>query len=360
MKKIVSILACYFLLNSILAQSNDKYQKEVLQFEKALSQKLADEEPGTSVVITQGHEIISEKYYGLANIDLGEKLNSEHVLGIASMSKQFTGMAILFLAQDGKLSLDDDITKYFPDLPIADKKISIRQLLSHTSGLPELTQNEAFMQSIDKAHTVGQIIDLAFEGEFRGEPGEKFLYCNTGYTISVALIENLSEMKYAAFLKEKIFIPLKMSNTYACDFEHDANNAVQRYTPDSTGYTKAINMHFSNLIGGGSLISNSQDMAKWGMALISGENLPKNYQLLWNPILLNSGESTEYGLGMGVEKFNGIIFYYHPGMGSGMNSINLIYPDFDLTINVIRNVSSPKFSSKDIALMASEYLLNAN
>ncbi|MDQ7797897.1 MAG: serine hydrolase domain-containing protein [Candidatus Edwardsbacteria bacterium] len=318
---------------------------------------LPDSEPGASVIITHGNRIIFDKYYGLADLESGQKLNSGHVLGIASMSKQFTGMAVLFLVQEGKLKLDDDITKYFPELPLAGRKITIQQLLSHTSGLPELTQNDEFMNSIDKAHTVDQIIDLAFKGEFRGEPGEKYIYCNTGYTIIVALIEKLSKMDYAAFLKEKIFKPLKMNDTYACDFKNDAVNAVQRYLPDSAGFRKARVMHFSNLIGGGGVISNSRDMAKWEMALLSGKKLPQNYQKLWEPILLNSGKSTDYGLGLGVSDLDGKKFYYHPGMGDGMNSIDLIFPDYDLTITVIRNISKPKHSSNDISLLAAKYLL---
>jgi CubicO group peptidase (beta-lactamase class C family) len=281
-------------------------------------------------------------------------------MGIASMSKQFLGMAILILEQDGKLKLDENIGMYFPDLPIADRKISIKQLLSHTSGLPELTQNEEFMSKIDQPHTVNQIIELAFKSEFRSEVGEKFMYCNTGYTIAVALIEKLSGMKYADFLKRNIFEPLNMKNTCSCDYQQDATLAVQRYEPDSLSFKKAIDMHFSNLIGGGAIISNVQDMAKWCMALLSGKNLPENYQKLWEPVLLNSGESTEYGLGLGISDYEGIKFYYHPGMGSGMNSIDLIFPDQNISISVIRNISTPKVPSKDIALLAAKYLLTKN
>ena len=97
-------------------------------------------------------------------------------------------------------------------------------------------------------------------------------------------------------------------------------------------------------------------MMKWNTALLSGTNLPPNYQELWDATLLNTGESTNYGLGLGISEFNKQVFYYHPGMGSGMNSINLIIPDQDFSITIIRNISKPKLSSVQIALMSLEYL----
>ena len=358
MKKLTILTVLVFCLSQLFAQSGGIQLENINRFHQKLSEKLTDNEPGTAIIITQGDDIIYDAYFGLANVENEEKLHAGHVMGIASMSKQFTGMAVLCLAQDGKLNLDDDISEHLSGLPLGERKITIRRLLSHTSGLPELTQNDEFMNQIDKAHSVAQIIDVGLNGKFRSEPGERYIYCNTAYTLAVALIEKLSGMNYADFMKERVFIPLQMNDTYAADFEHDALTAVPRYVADSTGYKRAITMHFSNLIGGGGIISNVQDMAKWNMALVSGKNLPANYRLLWEPVLLNSGESTNYGLGMGISEINGETFYYHPGMGSGMNSINLIFPERKMTITVIRNISAPSVSSKDIALMAVDYLID--
>ncbi len=292
----------------------------------------------------------------MADLSASEKLNHNHMMAIASMSKQFLGMAVIILEKQGKLNTDDEILKYFPDLPIRGRKITIKQLLSHTSGLPELTKIDEFMNSISLAHTVDQIIEMGLKGNFRSEPGEKFIYCNTGYTIAAALIEKISGMSFSSFLKQNIFDPLGMKKTYSCDFENDANNAVQRYVPDSSGFKNAREMHFSNLIGGGGIVSNARDLSEWGMALLSGNKLPETYPKLWKPVLLNSGESTEYGFGMGKNEYEGISYYYHPGMGDGMNSINMVFPDQKISITVIRNVSSPKVSSKEIALLAARYL----
>lgn len=323
-----------------------------------LDAQLSIDEPGAAIVINHQNEMIFEKYYGLANISSKEKLRAYHQMGIASMSKQFEGMAVLILVEQGKISLSDDIKLYLTDLPVEDGEISIAQLMSHTSGLPELTQDTFFMNHLDQKRSIEELIELAFTSDFRHEPGERYQYCNTGYSIMVHVIEKLSTMTYAHFLEENIFEPLKMNHTYSCDVDNEATNIAQRYIRDSLGFQEAEEMHFSNLIGGGGIISTAQDINKWNKALLSGQGLPRNYQDLWNPIRLNNGESTHYGLGMGVSDFNGIPFYYHPGMGSGMNAINLIFPEQDLSMVIIRNVSNPQFSSVQIALMAAEYLIN--
>jgi len=317
MKNLVLVL----LLNLLGASFISDAQNLILlngtdSLRENLSGKLKQDQPGAAIIITWKDSIIFEDYYGLANLETGEKLNRKHRMGIASMSKQFEGMAVLMLVAEGKLSFDDDIREYFPDLPLGDRKITIRQLLSHTSGLPELTQNETFMNTLDQKRSVDEIIDLAFTGDFRHDPGEKYQYCNTGYTIVVALIEQLSGMTYGEYLSRKIFLPLGMKNTYSCSTTHDAIDAVPRYEIDSIGYKKALRMDFSNLIGGGGIVSNAQDIAKWNLALLNGTSLPGNYMELWNPVFLNDGKSTDYGLGIAISDLHGIPFYYHPGMGS--------------------------------------------
>jgi CubicO group peptidase (beta-lactamase class C family) len=355
MKTIFTVIFL-ILINSAFSQDRNIYQYKLEQIDSVLINKIGLKEPGLSLSITLDNQVIFEKYYGYADITENEKLTSQHVLGIASMSKQFTGMATLFLVEEGKLSLDDNIKDYMPDLPIGNRKIMIRQLLSHTCGLPEITRNDKFMNKIAQRHTPQEIIDIAFLEDFTGEPGVKWQYCNTGYIIMASLIEKLSGQRFSEYLQEKIFTPLKMNNTYACDYNQDAYNAVPRYFADSSGYINATEMDFSNLIGGGSIISNVKDMAKWGIALISGDKLPSNYREIWKSNLLNSGEQTGYGLGLGVNVYKDKSYYYHPGMGDGMNSVNLIFPEDKITINVIRNISKPKLKSMEVALMVTEYL----
>jgi D-alanyl-D-alanine carboxypeptidase len=354
--RIYAVIAAMSIAGLLSAQSFDSLNQRLERYDRALTEMTGMGEPGLSVVITQESNIIFEKYYGLANIEEKIPLKEDHHVGIASMSKQFTGMAVLFLVEDGKLNLEDNIKSYMPGLSIGDREITIRQLLSHTSGLPEITKNEYFMNHISEKHTIDEIIRMALEGEFRSNPGVKWQYCNTGYIIVARLIEILSGQSFASFLQERILTPLQMENTYTCDYNRNADNAVNRYLCDSTGYLPAATIHFSNLIGGGSIISNSGDIAKWCIALISGNKLPKGYEKSWESTLLNTGEETGYGLGLGNNNYKGINFIYHPGMGDGMNCVNFIIPEKGITINVLRNVSGPGISSIEVAQLAMECL----
>jgi D-alanyl-D-alanine carboxypeptidase len=327
---------------------------------KELETLLPADAPAASILVTQNGKTLFERYSGLAVLDTKEKLGASHVIGIASMSKPFTALAILKLCEQGELNLDDPICRHMPDLPLGSRTITIRQLLSHTSGLPELTQTPAFMSHISEPHTVGQIIDLAFESEFRSKPGEKFIYCNTGYTIAAALIEKLSGMSYAAYVKKELLVPLGMKNSYICDYKTDATTAIPRYEVKNNSCVAAQKMHFSNLIGGGSIISNVRDMARLANALITGTGLPGNYRAAMQPIMLNSGKPVPYGLGLGITDLNGNKMIYHPGQGDGMDAMMLVFPDQKLTITVIRNISGEKdSSSKNIALRTAELLLTS-
>lgn len=358
MKKSCICLLYIVLLSAVWSKDLPVFMQNLPKLDQVLSTRLPETEPGAAIIITLNRDVIFEKCYGSAELEKKERLNSNHMMGIASMSKQFTGMAVLFLVAEGKVKLEDDINRFLPELNLGGRVITIKQLLSHISGLPELTQNETFMSSISTAHSVKQIIEMGLTGPHRSEPGEKYIYCNTGYTIVVALIEKLSGQKFADFLKNRIFIPLNMNQTCECDLDTDALTAVPRYQITEAGFQKAETMHFSNLIGGGGIITCIKDMARWGIALVTGDHLPPNFKLLWQPNLLNTGESTGYGLGMGVNDFQGKCYYYHPGMGSGMNSVNMFFPDYAMTITVIRNLSKPKHTSHEIALLAAEYLMN--
>lgn len=356
---IKSLLFIIFLISQLLLFSQENnYNLDAFKME--MEKLLSPTQPGMAIMITRNDKIIFEEYFGYANLEKNERLSRDHTMGIASMSKQFEGMAALILVEQGKINLDEDIKTYFPDLPIGEREISVRQLLSHTSGLPEITRNDEFMNHIDQKRTPKEIIEIALRGDYTGEPGLEWKYCNTGYTMVVELIEQLSGKSYAEFLKENILKPLEMNQTYSCDYNHDATNTAIRYVADSLAYEAAEYMHFSNLIGGGGMISTALDISKWNRALLCGKNLPENYREIWKSNTLNNGEETGYGLGMGNNEYKGISYYYHPGMGHGMNSVNFIIPKDNVAITVIRNMSKPELNSIKIATMAMDYLLGLN
>lgn len=360
MKRLLIIILVVLAAVLICVSTPDPYAEKVKEFDKVLCEKLDDNEAGFSMLITHGNRIIYEKYHGYADIEKREELTKDHVLGIASMSKQFLGMMVVRLVDEGKLDLYEDIKTYLPDLPVGDRSITIKQLLSHTNGLPEITQNDVFMDSFSEPHSVQEIIDMAFLQDFRSEPGEKYQYSNTGYVIATKLVEELSGLSYATLLQKYIFNPLNMKNSYTADINFNSEDLpVPRYNQDSNAYLRSGKIHFSNMIGGGSILSNVRDIAKWNRALISGKKLPLSYRMIWEPTILNSGDSLNYGLGMGLENFNGHDLYYHPGSGEGMNSVNAVFPMEKIGIVVIQNANPPKINSTQVGLLACDYLFEA-
>ena len=186
-----------------------------------------------------------------------------------------------------------NIVKRFPGVLALDK-VKLQLIKGEVNVL--LGENGAGKSTLIKvmtgAFTPDEIIEMAMQGEYTNMPGVEWKYCNTGYTIMAKLIEKLSGMSFDDYLNKKIFYPLNMKNTYACSYYKNADDAVPRYFKDSTGYIPATQMHFSNLIGGGNVISNVSDMGIWTNVLINGNNLPSNYQLLWksNTITIRAWE----------------------------------------------------------------------
>jgi CubicO group peptidase (beta-lactamase class C family) len=357
MKRSLLILLIAMVIAVTIVLIPDPYADSIKKFDKDLVGKLGDDAAGFSMLITHNDRIIYEKYHGYANIEKKEALSKNHVLGIASMSKQFLGMTVVYMMNEGKIDLYEDIKTYLPDLPIGDRSITIKQLLSHTSGLPELTQNEVFMGSFSEPHRVQEIIDMAFLQDLKGEPGVKYEYNNTGYTIVTKVLEQQSGKTFSSLLNDIIFDPLNMEHSYCGDVNFTTDNlVVPRYYPGPEGYVPATKVHFSNMIGGGGVLSNVRDMMKWNKALLSGRKLPDNYKTIWDPVVLNNGDTISYGLGMGENAHNGHAFYYHPGTGDGMNAVNLVFPVENISIVVIQNVHPPKIQSIQAARMACDYL----
>ncbi|PLX25816.1 MAG: hypothetical protein C0599_00195, partial [Salinivirgaceae bacterium] len=300
MKKKFITLGLVIIFSGYIFSQNINILPKLDSLNIFLKENIQDTDPGAAILIKQDGKTVYENYRGMANRQKGEKLTPNTTMGIASMSKQFEGMAVLILVNQGKLRLDDYIDTYLKDLPIDDRKITIKQLLTHVSGMPEITQNENFMNSLDKPRSIDEILAIALNGPMRHEVGGKYMYCNTGYTIVVKLIEQITGQSYHDFLAENILNPLDMKNTYSCDINNNAIDIASRYRQDSTGFHDAVKVHFSNLIGGGGIISNVRDMSIWADALLSGKNLPTNYKEMWQTAILNNGEDTHYGLGMGI------------------------------------------------------------
>ncbi|MBK9012785.1 MAG: beta-lactamase family protein [Saprospiraceae bacterium] len=184
------------------------------QIDKIMSEAYKPDQPGAVVRVQKDGKVLFERAYGMANMELDVKMQPNHILRLGSITKQFTAVAVLMLVQDGKVSLDDDLTKYLPDYPTGGRKISVAQLLNHTSGIKSYTGMDDFPKIWRTDMTVTELVDHFKNEPFDFEPGENWEYNNSAYILAGAVIEKASGMSYAEFLQKNIFEPLGMTDSY--------------------------------------------------------------------------------------------------------------------------------------------------
>lgn len=264
-----------------------------------------------NILIAEKGQPIYQKSFGYANEETKEKLNINSVFELASCSKQFTAFAIVKLKEQHKLNYEDPIVKYIPELKYYDK-ITIRQLLSHTSGLPDYM---ALMDSLwdkNKIATNEDIINLfsIHKPKLLFEPNSKFEYSNTGYAILATIIQKVSRESYKEFLENHIFRPLKMQSTFVHNGRYKPekiNQYVLGYVyddstkkfvlPDNYPPTKLV-VWLDGVQGDGSVISTTNDLLKWDRALYSSKIISEiSRKEIFEPTILNDGSKTEYGFG---------------------------------------------------------------
>ena len=212
-----------------------------------------DDQPGAAVIVTQNGETLFRKGYGLANLELGVKVEPEMIFRLGSITKQFTAVAILMLQEEGKLQVQDEITRYLPDYPVGERKITIEHLLQHTSGIKSYTDMVEWLPLWRKDMSVQELIDLFKEQPFDFEPGEQFRYDNSGYILLGAIIEALSGSSYADFIQEWIFKPLGMQHSLYDNPELILPGRVSGYSKGLNGLINAPYLSMTQPYAAGSL-----------------------------------------------------------------------------------------------------------
>lgn len=299
--------------------------------------------PGGVVLVTHKNQLIFSKAYGLENIPYNIPNTTETVFNIGSLSKQFTAMGIVLLQLDGKLSFDDDIRKYLPELPDFGKTITIRNLLQHTSGLrssPELfglagwRDGDAILNE-DVYRYLAKQTDLNFA------PNSEFMYSNSGYILLAKIIETVSKQDFKNWMKEKIFQPLEMNSTFV---EEDYSKII---TKTASSYTEIEPVVFINVenfdltYGASNVYSTGSDILKWSKNFNqTHEKWLKAFSILKTLNTLSNGKKNEYAFGVFVDDFFGNHRIQHTGAIAGFRSIMYTYPNDDLQIVILLNFTS--------------------
>jgi CubicO group peptidase (beta-lactamase class C family) len=300
--------------------------------------------PGCVVGVAVSGKPVLVKAYGMANLELGVRLRPDTVFESGSVAKQFTAAAIVLLVQDGKLSLDDPVRKYVPELPDFGTPILIRHFLNHTSGL----RSQWPLMSLSgrptgrAVHTVDEILELVGRmKELNFKPGDEFLYNNTGYTLLGVVVARVSGKSLDAFSQERLFKPLGMTRTqWRDDFTEIVSDRATAYgrRPDGSFYT---NMSFTDVIGNGGLLTTVDDLLIWNENLdnprVGGRALVEQLETRGR---LNDGFENEYAQGLRVTIYKGLREVSHGGSTAGYQTFLARFPEARLSIAVLSNVTA--------------------
>ncbi|MGA2658293.1 MAG: serine hydrolase [Verrucomicrobiota bacterium] len=313
--------------------------------------------PGAGVAVIEHGALVFEKGYGLANLEYDIPVTPQTIFHVASVSKQFTAMALVLLDQDGKLSLEDDVHKYLPELPDYGHKITLRHLLQHTSGIRDQWQTLALAGwRMDDVITQKQILGLLFrQKELNFTPGTAHLYSNGGYTLAAEVAARVSGKPFPEFCRERIFGPAGMTRTHF----HDDHRRIVRdraysYEKVGEGY-QASPLNYAN-VGATSLFTTAGDLVRW----LDNFRAPKlggraAFERLQEQAVLADGKKIDYALGVVIGQYRGLKTISHSGGDAGYRSEVLWFPESDLGIAVLGNLAS--FSPFSAARRVAEVFL---
>jgi D-alanyl-D-alanine carboxypeptidase len=297
--------------------------------------------PGATVIVVKDGQTIFRKAYGLADVASKEPLNPDTALRIGSITKQFTATAILMLAEEGKLALDDEITKFLPDYPTQGRKITIEHLLTHTSGIVSYSGKRDFVANMARDVTVGQMIDSFKNDPMEFEPGSRWRYNNSAYFLLGAIIEKVSGQTYASYVEQRIFTPLGMTHTAYEGHDRSPVKHASGHIAGRDGYQIAGAVSMTQPYSAGALVSTVDDLARWDAAISSGKLLKAaSWQRAFTPYKLSSGKSTDYGYGWEIGTLRGTPMIAHGGSITGFRGYALRLPADKVYVAVLTNADS--------------------
>ena len=309
---------------------------ELAQIDQAVAKALADTSvPSASIAIVRDGKIVLAKAYGTANDGLPARPDLPYQ--IASNSKQFTAMALLLLEDEGRLSLDDRVSKYLPGIS-GGERITLRQLLNHTSGLQDYWPQDYSFEAMSRPTSPQGIVDRWAKKPLDFQPGEQWQYSNTGYVVAGMIAEKVSGERLMAYLKRRIFDPLGMSSVrdqddtnsvaFPSGYGRYALGPVRKVTPPARGW----------LYAAGELSMTAEDLAKWDIARLDRSLVPADDWVAQETTAkLTDGKDTNYGLGVFVRESGGRRAITHGGESVGFLSANNVYPAERAAIVVMTN-----------------------
>ncbi|UUF16290.1 MULTISPECIES: serine hydrolase domain-containing protein [Flavobacterium] len=342
-----------FIVLFIMACSGLSAQNLETKIDSLITSKFKPENPGAVFLAVKKGKVVYRKAFGMADLEMNIKMKPEFVFEIGSMTKQFTAVSVLMLAEQGKLKLDDEITKFIPDYPTNGNVITLHHLLTHTSGIKDFTSMKSIKDIARQDLSPKELVDFFKNEPVDFKPGEQYKYCNSGYMLLGYIIEIVSGKTYEEFITQNIFKKAGMENSYYASHDKIIKNRVSGYR-DKNGYINANYISFSIPYASGSIMSNVDDLLKWQNAI--------NTNILLNPVYtekaftnykLNNGTNIDYGYGWHLEKVKNKIIREHGGSIFGFKSMGVYEPTEQIYVVGLSNCecNSPTSITKDIAAL---------
>ena len=339
-------------ITSLAGASDDQSENELLtaKVDKLFAEWDNWDSPGAALAIIKDGTVVYKRGYGSANLEYNIPITPATIFHVASVSKQFTAFAVAMLVKQGKLSLDDDIRKYLPEVPDFGKTITIRHLIHHTSGLRDyLTLLAMAGWRLDDVITKEHILKMvSHQKELNFDPGEEFLYCNTGYTLLAEIVARVSGQSFREYTEANIFKPLGMANTHFYDdYEMVVKNRAYSYeTKEDGGFKKSVSNYA--IVGDGNLFTTVEDLMKWIQNFDDGRvGGAAIIQQMYQRGVLNNGKELDYAFGLIISTHKGLRTFWHIGVDAGYRSQVLWFPDQRFGVAVLSNLGT--FSPEKLA-----------
>jgi CubicO group peptidase (beta-lactamase class C family) len=358
---IVAIIISSFVALANQPPAETEIQELTGRVDSLFSQWDRSDSPGCAVAIVKDGTPVYKKGFGCANLEYGIPITPTTVFPAASVSKQFTAFSIAMLAHHGKLSLDDDIRLYLPELPDFGKSITIRQMIHHMSGLRDqwVLLGMAGVSPADVITTENILSLVRHQKELNFDPGAEISYCNTGYTLLAEIVARVAGETYSEYTREDIFEPLDMKNShFHDDVQMIVRNRAYPYLEDENELIKGV-LNYAN-VGATGLFTTAEDMAKWLINFDkAGAGGPDVIRQMYETGILNGGEATPIGFGVGVWEYRGQRIVTHSGQDAGYRSYTAYFPEQRFGIVILTNFYSidPSSLSMQIANIFLESVL---
>ena len=355
------LLLCILAFASLAFAQTPKLSAAKLaqEIDKILAGIYPPNEPGAVVIVTKNDQPLFRKAYGMADLELGVKLEPDMIFRIGSITKQFTAVAILMLAEQGKLDLNDELTKFLPDFPTHNHKITVEQLLTHTSGIKSYTGMSEWMPMMRKDLTLQELIDIFKNQPPDFAPDERWDYNNSAYVLLGAIIEKISGASYEEFIQKNIFDALGMKHSFYGSASRVIARRIPGYEKGNNGYQNAAYLSMTQPYAAGSLLSSVDDLALWDAALYTNKLLKQaSLQRAWTSYRLKSDEATNYGYGWAIGEYEGHRLIMHGGGINGFITNAIRLPNEHIYVAVLTNCEGREPSPMEVSLRIAALALN--